>query len=269
MKRYLQMELTRAFRSKKMVLALGGGLFLSLWHAFVYIFPLRDFILLGDYPLSAYHLWLGGECYSLESTLYYMLIPVLCALPYGDSWQFDCAGSLGGQCMIRGGQKEFVLAKMAVSFLAGAAVSVLPLLFDLLLTGAVIPLVLPKAGMGLSPIGAESLLADLFYTHPGVYTALYLVFNGLFFGVLNTLSMAARLVTASRYMAILTPFACYMVLHCAGTTTGHFELVPSGFLRPCQQFVTTGGILAAELIGLGTVSLFAAVRYMREEPGLL
>lgn len=269
MRHYLKMELTRAFRNRKMALALAAGLALSLWHYFLYIFPLRNFIFSGDYPLSAYNLWLGGECYSLESTLYYMLIPVLCAMPYGDSWMADCAGSLGGQCMIRGGQKEFIQTKMAVSVLVGAAVSLLPLSFDFLLTSTTVPAILPKAGLGLSPVREGDRMAGLFYAHPGLYTAAYLALNGLFFGILNLLSMAARLVTTSRYMAVLAPFGFYMVLHCAGTTTRHFELCPSGFLRPCQQFVTTWGVLTAELLLLSAISLFAAARYTREEHGLL
>ena len=117
MKRYLNMELKRAFLNKRMVLALSFGVLLSIWHYLGYIFPLRNYIIAGAYPLSAYNKWLGGECYSLQSSLFYMLLPILCALPYGDSWVYDCLSSIGGQAIIRGGKRAFVLTKMLVAFM--------------------------------------------------------------------------------------------------------------------------------------------------------
>ena len=268
MKHYLRMELKRAFWNRRLLPALIFGFGLSVWHCFAYIVPLRGWIFAGGYPLSAYNRWLGGEYYSLQSTLFYLLVPIVCALPYGDSWLCDCAGSIGGQAVIRGGKRPFVQTKLLVSFLTGALIAVLPLLFDFVLTSAILPAIVPKAGLGLSPISTKSLLGDLFYAKPFWYVLVYLGINGLFFGSLNTLSIAAGLFTANRYMAILTPFFCYMALHCAGTTIQRFELCPSGFLRPCQQFITTWVILGAEVMGIWSFGVFAAFRYIREEHGM-
>lgn len=269
MKRYLNMELKRAFLNKRMVLALSFGVLLSIWHYLGYIFPLRNYIIAGAYPLSAYNKWLGGECYSLQSSLFYMLLPILCALPYGDSWAYDCLSSIGGQAIIRGGKRAFVLTKMLVAFMTGAVIAVLPLLFDFVLTSSTLPAITPKVGLGLSPIGTGALLGDLFYTHPLIYVLIYIGIDGLFLGVLNTFSIAARIFTANKYMSLLLPFICYMAIHSAGTTIYHFEICPSGFLRPCQQFETTWEILIIEIMFMMTVSLLAARKYIREEQGLL
>ena len=74
---YLKMELTRAFGNKRMILAVSLGIGLSIWHYTAYIFPLRDYVFITGYPLSVYNKWLGGEYYSLQSSLYYMLVPIL------------------------------------------------------------------------------------------------------------------------------------------------------------------------------------------------
>lgn len=266
---YLKMELTRAFGNKRMILAVSLGIGLSLWHYTAYIFPLRDYVFITGYPLSVYNKWLGGEYYSLQSSLYYMLVPILCALPYGESWICDCSGSMGGQAVIRGRKGAFVLTKMLVSFVNGAVIAVLPLLFDLAMTGCTLPAIVPKVGLGLSPIGPGALLGDLFYEHPCLYTLIYIGINGLFFGLLNTFCIVARLFTANRYMAVLTPFLYYMAFHCIGTTARRFELCPSGFLRPCQQFKTTWTILAVEIVLMLAVSILSAIKYIREEQGLL
>jgi len=269
MNRYMKMELTRAFANRRMLPAVSFGLVLSLWHYFAYIFPLHSYVLAGEYPLSAYNKWLGGESYSLQSTLFYLLIPLACACSYGESWLCDCTFSIGGQAIIRGDKRDFICTKLLVSFLNGAFVAVLPLWFDFALTSTTLPAIIPQVGLGLSPIGTGALMGNLFYTHPFLYVSGYILINGLFFGILNTFTIAARLFTANKYMVLLTPFTCYMALHCAGTTLGRFEICPSGFLRPCQQFKTTWTILTVEISVILAVSILSAVKYTREEHGLL
>ena len=269
MNRCLKMELARAFANRRMLPAVSFGLVLSIWHYFIYIFPLRGCVLAGGYPLSAYNKWLGGESYSLQSTLFYLLIPLACAYPYGGSWLYDCTSSVGGQAIVRGGKRDFICAKLFVSFLNGAVIAILPLWFDFALTSTTFPAIMPQAGLGLSPIGPGALMGNLFYIHPFLYVSAYILLNGLFLGLLNTFTIAARLFTRNKYMVLLMPFICYMALHCAGTTLGRFEICPSGFLRPCQQFRTSWAILGMELLVMLAAGILSAVKYIREEHGLL
>ena len=274
MKQYLGMELKRAFVNKRMLIALAFGIGLSIWHYFAYVHSISQHIYVFgdpkyDYPLSAFNRWLGGEYVSLESMLFYMLIPILCALPYGESWLYDCSSSVGAQAMIRGSKKDFVKTKMLVAFLNGAVIAMLPLLFDLVLTCTTLPAIVPKAGLGQSPIFAQCLMGEFFYEHPLIYSLIYIGMDGLFLGLLNTISIVARLVTSNRYMVILTPFLYYMAFYCVGTTTSHLEICPSGFLRPCQVYHTTWLVLFAELLLLFVVCVWAARKYIREEEGLL
>ena len=269
MSRYLKMELRRAFRNKRIITALSFGIGLSVWHYFAYVFPLRNYVFAGEYPLSAYNKWIGGECYSLQSSLLYMLFPIICAFPYGDSWIYDCTSSIGEQAITRGGKKAFILTKILVSYINGAVIAVLLLLFDFALTSSTLPIIIPKVSLGLSPINTGALLGDLFYEYPLIYTLIYIGINGIFFGLLNTFSFASRLFTVNKYMAILAPFLYYMAFHCIGTTIQCFELCPSGFLRPCQQFETTWAILIAEILLMLAFCALSAFRYIREEHGLL
>lgn len=269
MNRYLKMELARAFANRRMLPAVSFGLILSIWHYFIYIFPLRGCVMVGEYPLSAYNKWLGGESYSLQSTLFYLLIPLACAYPYGSSWLCDCTSSMGGQAIVRGEKRGLICAKLFVSFLNGAFIAVLPLCFDFALTSTTLPAIIPQVGLGLSPIGPGALMGNLFYIHPFLYVSAYILFNGLFLGTLNTFTIAGRLFTLNKYMVLLTPFIFYMVLHCVGTTLSCLEICPSGFLRPCQQFRTNWTILGAELLVMLSVSILSAVKYIREEHGLL
>lgn len=269
MKHYLRLELNRAFCSRHMAIALLVGCGLSLWHFCDYIWPLRPYILQGNYPLSSFDRWIGGENYSFQAKIYFMFLPILCALPHSASWLFDGASGFGNQAMIRRGQRDYVRTKYLVTFLSGAAVAVLPLLFDFLITNLVVPAVCPQAGYGLSPINAAKLWGDLYFFHPFLYLLAYLLMDGVFYGLFTTLSLTGTIYLRNRYLVQLLPFLAYMALYCLGSATGYLSMCPAGFLRPSQLF-------AAELpwiMGEAAVLLASGVIFFRhaekQEMGLL
>lgn len=269
MKHYLRLELNRAFRSRYMAIALLVGCGLSIWHFCDYIWPLRNYVLQGSYPLSSFDRWLGGENYSFQAKIYFMFLPILCALPHSASWLFDGASGFGNQAMIRRGQRDYVRTKYLVTFLSGAAVAVLPLLFDFLITNLAVPAVCPQAGYGLSPINATKLWGDLYFSHPFLYLLAYLLMDGVFYGLFTTLSLTGTIFLRNRYLVQLIPFLAYMGLYCLGSTAGYLSMCPAGFLRPSQLF-------AAKLpwiIGEAAVLLAAGGLFIhhseRQEMGLL
>lgn len=269
MKHYIKLELNRAFCNKFMFFVLLMGCGLSLWHFADYIWPIRDYIISSEYPLSSFDRWIGGESYSFQSSLYFLILPILCALPYGASWLFDCSTGYGGQAIVRKSQKEFVRAKYLVAFLSGAAVAVLPLLFDFCLTNLFIPAVCPQAGYGLSPIYEGYLLANCYYTHPFLYLFAYLTIDAVFFGLFNTLTFVASIFFRNRFFVQLAPFLVYILLYAIGTSTGYFAMCPAGFLSPSQRSVATWPWLigyATLLLAISGLSLYHAEK---QEAGLL
>ena len=199
MAKNLKFELDRAFRNRRMAAALAVGCALSLWHLWEYVLPVRGYVVSGDYPLSSYGKWMGGENYSLQATVYFMWVPILCALPHSGSFAYDCASGYGSQAASRQGWKPYLRAKYLAVFLSGAAVAVLPLAFDFLMTSLFLPAVRPQAGLGLFPIGADGFLGGLYYAHPFLYLCLYLGMDGIFFGLFTTLSLCASLFTRNRF----------------------------------------------------------------------
>lgn len=265
----LKFELDRAFRNRPMAIALAVGCALSLWHLWEYVLPVRGYVVSGDYPLSSYGKWMGGENYSLQATVYFMWVPILCALPHSGSFAFDCASGYGSQAASRQGWRPYLRAKYLAVFLSGAAVAVLPLAFDFLMTSLFLPAVRPQAGLGLFPIGADGFLGDLYYAHPFLYLCLYLGMDGVFFGLFTTLSLCASLFTRNRFAVLLAPFLAYMLFYALGTTTLQLAACPAGYLRPSQLFVPRWPWMLGELALLlaGGAGFFAGFR--RAERGLL
>lgn len=258
----LKLELDRAFRNRRMAAALAVGCGLSLWHLWEYVLPIRGYVASGDYPLSSYSKWLGGENYSLQATVYFMWIPILCALPHGGSFAFDRVSGYGNQVAVRRGWRPYLRAKYLAVFLSGAAVAVLPLAFDFLVTNLFLPAIRPQAGLGLFPIGTKSFLGDFYYRHPFLYLLLYMGIDGVFYGLFTTLSLSASLFTRNRFAVLLAPFLVYMLFYAWGTTTLQLSACPAGYLRPSQLFVPQWPWMLGELGALlaGGAAFFAFFR---------
>ena len=268
MRHYLRLELDRAFRNRYMAIALLVGCSLSLWHFYDYIWPLRTCILQGSYPLSSFDRWIGGENYSLQAKIYFMFLPILCALPHGASWFFDGVSGFGNQAIVRRGQRDYVRAKYLVTFLSGASVAVLPMLFDFLATNLVIPAACPQAGYGLSPINATKLWGDCYFSHPFLYLLAYLLLDGVFYGLFTTLSLTGTIFLKNRYLVQLTPFLAYMFLYCVGATTGYLSMCPPAFLRPSQLFIAKLPWVAGEAVLLLAGGILFIWYSERKEMGL-
>lgn len=269
MKHYLRLELNRAFCGRYMMIALLVGCGLSLWHFCDYIWPLCSCVLQGSYPLSSFDRWLGGENYSFQAKIYFMFLPILCALPHSASWLFDGASGFGNQAVIRRGQRDYVRAKYLATFLSGAAVAVLPLLFDFLITNLVVPAVCPQAGYGLSPINATKLWSDAYFSYPFLYLLVYLLMDGAFYGLFTTLSLTGTIYLKNRYLVQLLPFLAYMALYCLGSTTGYLSMCPAGFLRPSQLFAAKLPWITGEALALLAAGMLFIRHSEKQEMGLL
>lgn len=265
----LKSELSRAFRNRRMAAALLIGCAVSLWHLQEYVLPVRNYVGTAEYPLSSFHKWIGGENYSFQASLYFMWLPILCALPHSASFGFDCESGYGNQAAVRSGWRKYLAAKYMSVFLSGAAVALLPLLFDFFITNLFLPAVLPQAGMGLSPIGEGAFLGELYFCHPLWYLLCYLVMDGVFYGLFNTLALAAGIFSRNRFAVQLTPFLVYMLLFSVGTTAMRFSMCPAGFLRPSQLFLPSLPWLLGELLLLLAAGGVFFLYFGRMERGTL
>lgn len=255
MRALLRLELRRAFCNPLFFLSLAVGLGICLWQFAEYILPWWGFQYWVEYPSSVYHLWLGGQNGSLQPLLYYLLIPILCALPYGNSYYFDLQSGYVNQIVTRGERKNYVLAKVVTSFLSGAVIAVLPLLLDFLLTGCNYPAVRPQSGLGFYAIGEPDILGELFYRSPVLYLTLFLLLNAVFFGLMNIISLWAADFVQNRFWIVLMPFLVYMFVFCILQFTNQIRFAPFFFLRSGQPFRSSGAAVLLEtgLLLAGTV----------------
>lgn len=262
---YIKIEFKRAFNNVYFYIAFAVAIGICIWHFIENAWPLRRYIYEGYYPLSAFTKWIGGDNASLQPTLYYLIIPILCAIPYGRSFYLDVKSGFIVQMITRGEKKLYIASKFICSFVMGAVTSTVPLLFDFILTNMVLPAVIPQRGTGLFPIVDNMIMSELFYTHPYIYVALYLLMDALFFGLFNMIALWAVSFVNNGFWIVLMPFLSYMFIFSILQFINEERYAPMFFLRPSQPFQSEIGIVVIEFIVLILLNVFFFIWYRNRE----
>lgn len=223
--RMIKLECRRAFQSRAFLFAVGTGILFTLWHFFRYGWPLIEHVLAvhrgtaGDaffqmvnYGIPVTQTWMGTSNMGYE--LYFFLLPVLCAIPYGASYVTDLKSGYICNIITRTDSRTYRRGKLAAVFLSGGAVSVIPLIFNLILCMCFVPVMFPLAGTRLFAVTDASLLSGLFYSGGTfIYILIYLLFDFVFFGLLNALCLIMAWFEDNRFAVMLTPFMVYFAVH--------------------------------------------------------
>lgn len=250
------MELKKAFATKKFLLGTVLLLTFSLLSA-VYMIQswagynpeqlvetcVRDgeFTRNPDLPLFGfYKAWVGGDGLSLAASLFYTLLPVAAALPFGWSYYVEQKNGYLKNIYSRVDKKIYLAGKTIAVFLSGAAVVAVCLSVNILLVLAKIPLISPSAWYNLyNQVKFGTLWADLYYSVPGLYVLLYSLLTVHYGGIFALLSFAAGCWFRNVFAVLFSPFllmmiAGYMETVIQGRIDSQIpiEIVPTQFLHP-------------------------------------
>lgn len=245
-KKLLKNELLRIIQGKGVWVSLLIGAILALSHVVMYVAPLSKSILSGNYPLGVYAKWMGGENSTIQPVLYYLIVPVLVVLPYLGTISEDMNTGYVKNILLFATRREYYHVKWVLTFLTAGTVAVVPLLLNFFFAAMFLPLVMPQPGTGLYPLMADSLWAELFYTHPAIYLVCYLVLNFIFFGLLATVGLSCSLITQKGYICMLFPLFLYLAVYGITQVTGLHTWCPFATLRPSQPVAANGWVLMIE-----------------------
>ena len=157
-----------------------------------------------NYIPGAFYSWLG----MLNSTTHKLLkaiIPIMIAIPYGDSLYVDNITCYIDNVCVRLKKGKFYFVKIIVMFISGGFVAVFPYLTSFLIVMAVLPLETVCAS-NFNSIGNIALLSDIYYSNTFLYVILYLILTFVGFGILNCLCFVATYIMNNRFMVMLFPF---------------------------------------------------------------
>ena len=155
---------------------------------------------------SLFNHWLGADLVFFPATAFFFLLPILAALPYGWSLVTEIRSGYVRNVLSRTSRKAYFVSKYAADFIAGALVIVVPLTVSVL----VLALFLPAIPMEYAyPYGTISL-----------YCILYILLDGIYAGLIASLSTALAFFFKNRVAVVLSPFLLLLLA----------DYVDSGFL---------------------------------------
>ena len=226
MKRILKIECERAFTGNGFKLALLIGCLLMVWHYFDQVAPMgKGYLHLletdpynklwqDNYPGELYDLWLGvHEFMNTQGRIFYLILPMLSALPFADSYFADAKDGFLRSVCTRTRRLHYFAAKYIAVFLSAFTVIAVPLLLDLLLGMLAFPLMPPlPPATTFTALRETDTLPWLYYNMPVVFVLVFTFFAGLFGGLLAALALAFSRILNYRFLVLLAPFIVYLFL---------------------------------------------------------
>lgn len=128
--------------------------------------------------------WIALHPIGMGSNLFYFLLPILAAIPYGWSYSQDRKSGYYTQVITRMGKRNYFFAKYSAIYVSGGAAVSIPVLTDLLICALILPDRVMRVSNTLLPIFNYSLAGTLLYTHRWIYALLWIgltfAFGGAF-----------------------------------------------------------------------------------------
>lgn len=261
----LRFELKRSFGSPWFRMVILIGIVYSILHFVFRIYPYLPTN--SAMPLSAFNAWFPMRPNEYFSVSLYLLMPILAAMPYADSYYTDLNDHYMRLVTTRVSKGRYLLAKTAAVFLTGSLSFTFILVLNFIIVSSFLPLVFPQFTDGTYTVGANSMWGELFYESPFRYIVLYTILNFMFAGLFAVFSLAVSAWATHRFMALLAPFVLNLFILFLCDWTEKLYAAPFYFLPPGQaaMFVNIK-VIAAVFAGVAVVSgmMLYAGAYRRE-----
>lgn len=222
MKAILKMEMTRAFRNKRMIFSLliGNGIVL-MYYLFSVTGLIKSFYDIAESSekmplLSANQCFIGTSDVNYTS-LFFFIIPILAAIPYGDSLFWDKREGYINHILMKTNRIHYLIAKLITLFVSGGVIATMPLVLSYILAILSLPSIRPAIESFTYNVKGVNLFSDLFYSdYTFVYIIIFILVDFIIFGMINCLCMVFTYWEDNRFAIVLTPFILCYGLHMAG-----------------------------------------------------
>lgn len=151
--------------------------------------------------------WIALHATGLGSNLFYFLLPVLAALPYGWSYNQDRRSGYYAQAVTRMGKRRYFAAKYTAVFVSGGLIAMLPVAADLLVCAMLLPDQAVRVNNLLLLVLDYSFASVLLYTRRWLYALIWCAMTFLWGGTFACMCFLPGTRLRLSALVTLTPFA--------------------------------------------------------------
>lgn len=156
--------------------------------------------------ISVFTRWLGADVASFESSFFYFILPIAAALPYGWSLAGEMSSGYTKNILSRVDRKIYFLSKYIAVFISGAVVILFPLLLDFGVLSMILPSIRGDSVYPYGVIGEPCMWSNIYFEHPLLYVFMYIMLDGLFAGLIASISTASAVFIKQKLAVVLIPF---------------------------------------------------------------
>lgn len=264
-------ELWRMFHSRLFWIALGAGVLIvsidmaenavSVYNALTYWSDRNT----GYESIKLFVRWIGVNMDTVGYAWFYLLFPLLAALPYSWSYLGDVKSGFLKNAVIRTGRTRYFCSKTVAVFLSGGICTAGPLTLDLLGSACFMPDAPADVLASLTPIWNRAFLSELFYTHPWAYSSLYLVTAFPWGGTIACLGLAFGFLFRQQLFGVVTPLVLFIALDYGSSFAemalpylgieGNYTLSPLRLLHASAASANPAWLVYGEMLVLLLVAL--------------
>ena len=215
----LKNELWRLFRTRLLWVSMLLGIIivlLDMGENLLTLMSALNYWNIGTYTgynsLSLFVRWIGVNMDTVGYSWFYLLFPLLAALPYSWSYRSDKKSGFLKNELILTTRKRFLSEKVVAVFLSGMLVIFIPLTIDLLGSAMFLPDSTPDVLALQAPVWSGYFFSELYYTLPWLHSILYLITAALWGGVISLLGMAFSCLTKSQLLSTIAPLILFLAL---------------------------------------------------------
>lgn len=213
--------------------------------------------------LSCFRYWIGIDYMQPSTGLFYLLAPIVAALPYAWSLSSERRSGLASQMLSRTKHRNYYIAKSVAVFLSSGTVVAVPLVINFLVCSCFLPLYVPDVfDVVYYGVYEDCMWSEVFYTAPIVYCVLLTTSSFVFAGLWANATSAISIIVRNRLTFTVVPFLILLVLEYLNVTVlSGFEVVaitPIEYLRGAgTPLVANGWVVLAEYLFLLILSSLA------------
>lgn len=171
-----------------------------------------DFMKL-NYPCTVIDSWICADLISMESFLFFLIFPLLAALPYGTSYFIDKQSGMVKGLYMRVSRRDYLISKYIATFLSGGIAVTIPLVVNLLCCMSLLPNLVPQSICPGNAIRPSTFLSGVFYSSPTWYLVIYLVIDFVLAGIYSCVALSCSFITDYRIVVTLCPFFLQLVIN--------------------------------------------------------
>lgn len=220
MLKLLKTELWKAFHNWLFYTAILIGTILSLVYAIEIwreVMPrIRQVLEMDPVPwmiktvngFALAELWMGVSNYTVASTVFYMIWPLLTAMPYSWSYWKEKRDGVADQIMMQCGRKQYFAAKYLAVLISGGAVVFWTYLISFMMDATFLKMSFPS--FESSAIHHGCVLSGMYFTHPYLYCILIMFICAFYGGVVACLSFLPGSKPRFQVVPMMTPYVLLM-----------------------------------------------------------